>query len=136
MKISRTLAIHGLTNASGRAKNVSPVFGARRDSDDRLVTSAGHFFLPAACLAATAAFFFWLALLALACFCEDFFWFDFGDLSPITLIFFCGLIHLRHVSFSEGGIIMCSKAVIVNDGHKIPAKMVIRLCECAKANPT
>ncbi len=35
-----------------------------------------YFFLAAA----TGLF---LALLALACFCEDFFWFDFGDLSPI-----------------------------------------------------
>jgi hypothetical protein len=46
----------------------------------------GYFFL-AADLAATAALFFWLALLALDCFCEDFFWFDFGDLSPIILFF-------------------------------------------------
>jgi len=40
----------------------------------------GYFFL-----AAAAALFFWLALLALDCFCDDFFWLDFGDLSPIIL---------------------------------------------------
>jgi hypothetical protein len=32
-----------------------------------------YFFLPALCLAATACALLWLALLALACFCEDFF---------------------------------------------------------------
>lgn len=42
-------------------------------------------FLAEADLAAMAAFFFWSALLAMACFCEVFFWFDFGDLSPIML---------------------------------------------------
>ena len=78
---------------------------------------AGYLSLPAACLAAAACFFFCSALVALACFCEDFFWFDFGDLSPITLIFFCGLIHLRHVSFSEGMYIVLAAAVIVNDGR-------------------
>ena len=66
-----------------------------------------------------ACFFIWSALLALACFWFDFFWFDFGDQSPIILIFFRGLIHLRHVSFSEGTPIMPAGAVIVNDGRKI-----------------
>lgn len=81
--------------------------------------AGGYFFLPAACFAATACFFFWSALLAMACFCDDFFWLDFGDLSPIIFIFFCGFIHLRHDSFSEGKVIMLSKAVIVNDGSEI-----------------
>jgi hypothetical protein len=31
---------------------------------------------------------------------------------------------------------MRSGAVIVNDGHKIPAQVVIGLRECAKENPT
>jgi hypothetical protein len=56
-----------------------------------------YFFLPAVCLAAMACFFFSSALLALACFCVDIFWFDFGDLSPIILIFFRELTYLRHV---------------------------------------
>jgi len=47
-----------------------------------------YLFLPA-CLLARAAFFCCAALLALVCFCEDFFCVDFGDLSPIILIFFC-----------------------------------------------
>jgi hypothetical protein len=47
----------------------------------------GYFFLAAADLAAAADFFFWSALLTLTCFCEDFFWLDFGDLSPIILFF-------------------------------------------------
>ena len=46
----------------------------------------GYLFLRAADLAASAAFFFWLALSAWACFWFVFFWFDFGDLSPITII--------------------------------------------------
>lgn len=45
----------------------------------------GYLFLPAACLAATVAFFEAAALLALVCFWEDFFCVAFGDLSPITL---------------------------------------------------
>ena len=45
----------------------------------------GYFFLAAADLAATAAFLEASALLALDCFCEDFFWFAFGDLSPMVI---------------------------------------------------
>ena len=43
----------------------------------------GYFFLEAACLAATASLFFCAAVSNLDCFWVDFFWFDFGDLSPI-----------------------------------------------------
>lgn len=51
-----------------------------------------HFFLVfAPALAAAACFFARSALLSLVCFWEDFFWFDFGDLSPMSLIFFCGV---------------------------------------------
>ena len=75
--------------------------------------------MPAACLAATACFFFRLALLALVCFCVDFFWFDFGDLSLMILTFFYGLTRLRHVSFSEGKTIMPAGAIIVNGGREI-----------------
>lgn len=46
---------------------------------------ASYRFLPAACFADTAAFLAAAALLAFACFCEDFFCVDFGDLSPISL---------------------------------------------------
>jgi hypothetical protein len=74
---------------------------------------AGYLLLPADCLAATASFFFWSALLALACFCENFFWFDFGDLSPITL-FFLRLTRLRHVIFSEGTHSLLAGLVKVN----------------------
>jgi hypothetical protein len=52
--------------------------------------TSGYFFLPAEDWAAAAALFFWLALLALTCFCVDFFWLDFGDLSPITFIISAG----------------------------------------------
>jgi hypothetical protein len=79
----------------------------------------GYRFFRAADLAASAVFFCCSALLALACFCEDFFWLDFGDRSPIILILFRGLIHLRHVSFSEGMFSMPAGAGIVNDGRKI-----------------
>jgi len=79
----------------------------------------GGYFLPPAFLSATACFFFSSALLVLACFWFDFFWFDFGDLSPIIFVFFSGLIHLRHVSFSGGRLIMHGGVYIVNDGCKI-----------------
>jgi hypothetical protein len=84
--------------------------------------AAGYLFLPAACLAATADFFSCSALLALACFCEDFFWLDFGDRSPIIL-FFLRLIHLRYVSFSEGTHILPAGVVIVNDGLRLKGKI-------------
>ncbi|HEX4121019.1 MAG TPA: hypothetical protein VH619_10415 [Verrucomicrobiae bacterium] len=45
-----------------------------------------YFFLLADCFANAACFFFSFALLALDCFCVDFFWFDFGDLSPIIML--------------------------------------------------
>jgi hypothetical protein len=45
----------------------------------------GYFFLGAD--VAAAALFFWLSAPALDCFCEDFFWLAFGDLSPIILFF-------------------------------------------------
>ena len=46
-----------------------------------------YFFLPAACLVATAALFFAAALEVLAFFWPDFFWFAFGDLSPMVFAF-------------------------------------------------
>ena len=64
-------------------------------------------------------FFTCSAWLALACFCADFFWFDFGDLSPIILIVFCVLTPLRHVGFSEGQVNMLPGAVTVNGRRKI-----------------
>jgi hypothetical protein len=85
-------------------------------------------------LAATACLFFRSALLALACFCVDLFWFDFGDLSPIILIFFCGLTHLRHVGFSEGKTIMLTGEAIVNGGREIiwrvTAQRLVRPKDC------
>ncbi|MFM2082976.1 MAG: hypothetical protein RL380_1667, partial [Verrucomicrobiota bacterium] len=60
---------------------------------------ANDYFFLAADLAATAALFLFLALLTLAFFCVDFFWLDFGDLSPMVLIFFCGLTRRRHEKF-------------------------------------
>jgi hypothetical protein len=74
--------------------------------------------LAAADFAAAACCFFWSALLTLDCFCEDFFWLDFGDLSPMILIFFNGLTHLRYDSFPEGKTIMLTGAVIVNADRK------------------
>ncbi len=52
-----------------------------------------YFFLVLACLAATACFFFWSALLAAVCFWEDFFWLDFGDLSPMCFFFLLRVDH-------------------------------------------
>ena len=47
----------------------------------------GHFFLPTACFATRAADFCAAALLDLDCFWLDFFWFAFGDLSPMMFCF-------------------------------------------------
>ena len=99
-----------MRNGPHDSGKVSLEICVRRDSTERTF----YFFLPA-CLAATAALFFWLALLALVCFWWDFFWLDFGDLSPIILTFFCVLTHLRHVSFSEGIVIVLARWVNVND---------------------
>ena len=55
-----------------------------------------YYFLLPACLTDTASFFFWAALSALDFCCVDFFWLDFGDLSPIILLLFCVLTGLRH----------------------------------------
>jgi hypothetical protein len=65
-----------------------------------------------------AAFFCWLALLALACFWPDFFWLAFGDLSPITYILVLRLTHLRHESFSGGRNIVLAGRMIVNAGRE------------------
>ena len=86
---------------------------------ERQQGTMGYFFLPAADLAAAAALFFWSALLTLDCFCEDFFWLDFGDLSPMILFFFCGLTCRRHLIFSDGDGRVLDGVVIVNGGRKI-----------------
>ena len=87
-------------------------------TSEETAVASGYFFLPAACFAATACFFFWSLLFALDCFCEDFFWLDFGDLSPMILMYFCGLTHLRHDSFSEGTQSLTVKKGKVNDGSR------------------
>ena len=89
---------------------------------ERQPGATGYFFLPAADLAVAAALFCWLALLTLTCFWEDFFWLDFGDLSPMILFFFNGLTRLRHFIFSGGAGIVRVRAVIVNDGRKLTAR--------------
>lgn len=85
---------------------------------ERQQTSGGYFFLAAEDLAATAALFFWLALLVLASFWPDFFWFAFGDLSPITFILVLRLTRLRHEIFSEGNPIVLVALMIVNGGSE------------------
>jgi len=53
-------------------------------SNQRWHDSQGRtYFLPAAALADAACCFACEALPALTCFCEDFFWFALGDLSPM-----------------------------------------------------
>jgi hypothetical protein len=54
---------------------------------ERQSAAGGYLFLAAADLAAAADFFFCSALLALDCFWVDFFWLDFGDLSPMMFSF-------------------------------------------------
>ena len=76
-------------------------------------------FLAAADLAAMASFLIWSALLALDCFCEDFFWLDFGDLSPMIFLIRYGIDCLGHVIFSAGRCIVLADAAIVNAGWVI-----------------
>lgn len=66
---------------------------------ERQQLTAGYFFLAGACLAAAAAcFFLRSALVALTSFWLVFFWFDFGDLSPMIIDFLlrywlaCGIV--------------------------------------------
>ena len=73
-------AFSGLKLPQGSKKGVRP----GGPGPERPVRG-GYFFLPAADLAAAAAFLEASALLALDCFCEDFFWFAFGDLSPMVI---------------------------------------------------
>ncbi len=69
--------------ARGRGKeSVSP-----ECAPGETVSKSGYFFLTTVCLAAAACFFLSSALLAMTCFCVDFFWFDFGDLSPMIFGF-------------------------------------------------
>jgi hypothetical protein len=66
----------------GILRSVSPILIFGETAEGR-----SYFFLPAACLLNTAAFFLAVEALALDCFWPDFFWFDFGDLSPMMFIF-------------------------------------------------
>ena len=50
------------------------------------VQGRGYFFTDACLAAAACCCFAWVAVLALACFCEDFFWFALGDLSPMVVV--------------------------------------------------
>jgi hypothetical protein len=75
-----------------------------------------YFFLPAACLLATAAFFLAALILAFDCFWPDFFWLALGDLSPMMFCFLLPrLTRPRNESFPEGAPIMLAEARNVND---------------------
>ena len=85
---------------------------------------------PVPCLTAIACRFFWSTRAALACFCDDFFWFAFGDLSPMVLSFWSVLSHLRHVSFSGGRVSLRAARVIVNAEHTAPGLRAILAPSC------
>lgn len=72
----------------------------------------GYFFL-----AAVACFFFEAAALDLVCFCVDFFFVAFGDLSPMMVCFLLRLTRRRHVRFAASAAIMRDEAAAVNDRH-------------------
>ncbi len=61
-----------------------------------------------------AVFFFWLALLVLASFWDDFFCFDFGELSPITFNVVALLTRRRHGIFSASRLIVLTGLMVVN----------------------
>ena len=68
-------------------------------------------------MAATACFFFWSAALVAACFCEAFFWFDFGDLSPMILAFFPTLTGPAECLFlRRDGTLALTTRVVKRDG--------------------
>lgn len=52
-------------------------------ADERLEACLASYFFLGACLDAMACFFCAAATSDLDCFCEDFFWLAFGDLSPM-----------------------------------------------------
>jgi hypothetical protein len=60
---------------------------------ERQSAASGYLFLAAADLAAATNFFFCSALLALDCFWVDFFWLDFGDLSPMVFTFLIPMVN-------------------------------------------
>jgi hypothetical protein len=59
--------------------------GERCESDGNGKAEYSYFLTPV-CLLASDCVFACEALLVLACFCEDFFWFALGDLSPMILV--------------------------------------------------
>ena len=81
-----------------------------------------------------ACCFFLSALLAWDCFWEDFFWFAFGDLSPMVLWFSSGLSHLRLIHSSDGDATLRASAETVNDRAKSFA-VVWRECAGATFRP-
>ena len=66
-----------------------------------------------------AVFFFRLALLAFASFWDDFFCFDFGELSPITFIVAWLLTRRRHGIFSASRLIVLTCLMVVNGEAKL-----------------
>jgi hypothetical protein len=59
-------------------------------------------------------------VLALDCFCVDFFWFDLGDLSPIILLFFISIDSLWHEQFLHRHLIVTFAAPFVNKTNYWP----------------
>src|ERR1039457_2332070 len=88
-----------------------------------------YYFLLPDCLANTSCFFFSAAVLALDVCCLDFFWFDFGDLSPIIFLCFFALTDLRHNWFRLREIIVVPLTTIVKQRRLIRA-FLLRRCHC------
>jgi hypothetical protein len=82
-----------------------------------MIGRGGHYFVfvPAACLLAMAAFFCAAMASFLDFFWSIFFWFAFGDLSPIIFLFlFLWLICPRNKDFSASNFIMLPVALNAN----------------------
>lgn len=94
-----------------------------------------YYFLLPDCLANTSCFFFSAAVLALDVCCLDFFWFDFGDLSPIIFLFFFALTDLRHNWFRLSEIIVVPVTTIVKQRRPLGAFLLRRFLKGAALTP-
>lgn len=116
-------------------RKAAPVAGAaslsrhaicRKWRQSQAAAAKDYRFFRAAVLAAAACFFCCSALLALDCFCEDFFWVALGDLSPMGWPFNCALTGLRNLCFPAVGGSLRMAEGNVNDGRKEKAAPVSR----------
>ena len=91
-----------------------------------------YFFLPVACFAVMACCFFCWAPVALVCFCDACLPIDFGDLSPISFVFFLtvsiGLLTCGLTGCSEGNLTMPHYARLCKSAWDLGPTPDLRVC--------